>query len=121
MRNLDENELAERWDKSPRTLQGWRQQGKGPRYLKIGAHVLYPLDEIEAYEAANLHVNTNGPLIDGNESGRVDDAEAVAGSLGDKEVSGSWNAHKSGPSRPKPQPAAPQRSGRRSRRQTGSG
>ena len=48
MRNLDENELAERWDKSPRTLEGWRRQGKGPRYLKIGGRVVYRLDEIEA-------------------------------------------------------------------------
>jgi hypothetical protein len=120
MKNLTENQLADRWQNSPRTLQGWRQQGKGPRYLKIGSRVVYPLAEVEAYEAANLHVNTNGPLVDGRESGCVDDAEAVAGSLGDKEVSGSWNAHGSGPSRPKPQPAAPQRSGRRSRRQTSS-
>ena len=45
--------------------------------MKIEAHVIYPMSEIEAYEAANLHVNTNGPLIDGNESGRVDNAEPV--------------------------------------------
>ena len=106
MRNLDENELADRWDKSPRTLQGWRQQGKGPRYLKIGAHVLYPLEEIEAYEAANLHVNTNGPLIDGNDSGRVDNAEPM--SIGDKKATGRRTAGRSGPSQPRPPPAASQ-------------
>ena len=106
MRNLDENELADRWDKSPRTLQGWRQQGKGPRYLKIGAHVLYPLEEIEAYEAANLHANTNGPLIDGNESGLVDNAEPM--SIGDKKATGRRTAGRSGPSQPRPPPAASQ-------------
>ena len=120
MQSLDEKELAKRWRMSSRTLQGWRQQGRGPRYLKIEGRVIYPMPEIEACEAASLHANTNGPIIDGSESGRVDDAEAVAGSLGDKEVSGGWNAHNSGPSRPRLQAAAPQRSGRRSRRQTSS-
>ncbi len=99
MRNLDENELAERWHKSPRTLQGWRQQGKGPRYLKIGTRVLYPLAEIEVYEAASLHANTNGPLVDDSKSGRAAvDADVVAGSLGDQKVAGGRNAHRSSPS-----------------------
>ena len=94
---------------SPRTLQGWRQQGKGPRYMKIEGRVIYPLPEIEAYEAANLHVNTNGPLIDGNESGRVDNAEPM--SIGDKKATGGRTAGRSGPSQPRPPPAASQRPG----------
>ena len=36
--------------------------GPGPRFLKIGGRVIYPLPEIEAVEAASLHANTIGPL-----------------------------------------------------------
>ncbi|MFD0981821.1 helix-turn-helix transcriptional regulator [Tropicimonas aquimaris] len=62
MKRLTEQHLAERWQMSVRTLQNWRWMGRGPRYLKIGARVLYPLDEIEAYEAGQLHANTSGPV-----------------------------------------------------------
>ncbi|MEO1686688.1 MAG: helix-turn-helix domain-containing protein [Pseudomonadota bacterium] len=62
MGNLNQVELAERWDLSPRTLEQWRWRGVGPRYLKIGGRVLYPLAEVEAYETARLHQNTSGPL-----------------------------------------------------------
>jgi hypothetical protein len=106
MQNLNEKELAERWRISPRTLQGWRQQGKGPRYRKIEGRVIYPLPEVEAYEATNLHANTTGPLIDGNESGRVDDAEAA--SIGDNKGTGGRTARRSGPSQPRSPPAASQ-------------
>lgn len=62
MQNLDQNALAARWLISERTLEQWRWQGKGPRYLKIGARVVYRLADIEAYEAARVHANTVGPL-----------------------------------------------------------
>jgi phage terminase Nu1 subunit (DNA packaging protein) len=39
MRALDQNQLADRWHISPRTLEQWRWRGVGPRYLKIGARV----------------------------------------------------------------------------------
>jgi transposase-like protein len=32
-RVLNENELAQRWGISPKTLQRWRSEGRGPRYL----------------------------------------------------------------------------------------
>lgn len=32
--NLSENELAERWGVSPKTLQRWRNGKRGPSYLK---------------------------------------------------------------------------------------
>ena len=62
MPNLDQKALAARWLISERTLEQWRWQGKGPRYLKIGARVVYRLADIEAYEAACVHANTVGPL-----------------------------------------------------------
>jgi len=60
--HLDQNGLAERWVLSPRTLEQWRWRGVGPRYLKLGGRVVYRLDDVEAYEAENLHACTNGPL-----------------------------------------------------------
>ena len=62
MPNLDQNGLAERWLVSPRTLEQWRWQGRGPRYLKIGGRVIYRLEDVEAFEASSIHQNTNGPL-----------------------------------------------------------
>jgi hypothetical protein len=62
MRHLDQNGLAERWRVSGRTLEQWRWQGKGPRYLKIGGRVVYRVEDVEAFEVANLHVNTIGPI-----------------------------------------------------------
>lgn len=62
MEHLDQKQLARRWLISPRTLEQWRWQGRGPRFLKLGGRVLYPLSEVRAFEASRLHANTNGPL-----------------------------------------------------------
>lgn len=62
MHAFTQKELAERWRLSPRTLEQWRWRGVGPRYLKLGARVLYPLEMVEAYEAGQVHANTGGPL-----------------------------------------------------------
>jgi hypothetical protein len=62
MQHFDQNHLAKRWLISARTLEQWRWQGRGPRFLKIGGRVVYRLSDIEAFEAARVHVNTIGPL-----------------------------------------------------------
>ena len=62
MPNLDQKALAQRWLISERTLEQWRWQGKGPRFLKVGSRVLYRLSDIEAFEAASVHENTVGPI-----------------------------------------------------------
>lgn len=62
MAKLTQEQLAARWHMSPRTLEQWRWLGKGPRFLKIGARVLYDEPDVEDYEAAHLCQNTNGPL-----------------------------------------------------------
>jgi helix-turn-helix protein len=62
MQHLDQKHLAERWLISPRTLEQWRWQGRGPRYLKIGGRVVYRLSDIEAFESARVHLNTIGPV-----------------------------------------------------------
>jgi hypothetical protein len=61
MHNLRQKQLAERWQISPRTLEQWRWQGRGPKYLKIGAIVVYRLEDVEAFEAEHLHLNTTKP------------------------------------------------------------
>ena len=50
--------LAERWKISPQTLSQWRWSSKGPKYLKMGRRILYPLKEIELFEARMLRLNT---------------------------------------------------------------
>ncbi|RYH08462.1 DNA-binding protein [Tropicimonas sp. IMCC6043] len=62
MQALTQTQLASRWHKSPRTLEQWRWLGKGPRYIKIGARVIYPLEFVEAYEKDHIHVSTLGPV-----------------------------------------------------------
>lgn len=54
---LTPRELAARWRNivSLSTLDNWRSsQNRGPRFVKIGGRVLYPLDEVVAYEQRNL-------------------------------------------------------------------
>lgn len=55
-RALSETELAHRWGISPKTLQRWRSEGRGPNYLKLSKRVTYPLDIIVAFEKSTLHV-----------------------------------------------------------------
>jgi hypothetical protein len=57
-KHLNQIELSRRWSISPRTLERWRWLRQGPRYLKIGGRILYRLDDIEAYEAGQVHAPT---------------------------------------------------------------
>jgi len=62
MTMLNQDQLADRWQISPRTLEQWRWLGKGPRFLKVGARVLYRESDVETYEASQIYQNTSGPL-----------------------------------------------------------
>ena len=55
-RHLNQVELSRRWSISPRTLENWRWRNEGPVYLKIGGRVAYRLDDVEAFEAQQVHV-----------------------------------------------------------------
>ena len=57
-RHLNQRELAERLNISPRTLERWRWLGEGPPFLKIGGRVVYRLQDIERYEADQLRDST---------------------------------------------------------------
>lgn len=61
---LTPRELAARWRNivSISTLDNWRSSAnRGPRYVKIGGRVLYPLEEVLAYEQRNLRGLPNNP------------------------------------------------------------
>ena len=55
MKHLDQKDLAI----SPRTLEQWRWQGRGPQYLKVCGRVVYRLSDIEVFEEAGLNPNTS--------------------------------------------------------------
>jgi phage terminase Nu1 subunit (DNA packaging protein) len=48
-------QLGQRWKMSTNTLQNWRVQGLGPKFVKMGegrsSRVLYHLDDVLTYEA----------------------------------------------------------------------
>jgi hypothetical protein len=56
---LTEADLASRWGMSPKTLQRWRMEGRGPHYLKLGKRVSYPLKAVVAFENGVQHVSTS--------------------------------------------------------------
>lgn len=56
--NLTTKEVAERLRLHPQTLINWRVQGAGPRFIKVGRKVVYPMHEIEAFEKKQLHAAT---------------------------------------------------------------
>jgi predicted site-specific integrase-resolvase len=56
--HLTPKQLAERWGISWHTLAHFRMDGSGPKFIKIGKHVLYPLHEVEAYEAKKTKRST---------------------------------------------------------------
>jgi hypothetical protein len=59
-RHLNQNQLAERLNISPRTLERWRWLGEGPPFLKVGGRVVYRLQDVERYEAEQLRDSTTG-------------------------------------------------------------
>jgi hypothetical protein len=47
-----EDELAQRWRLSPRTLRNWRYLRTGPKAVKVGRSALYPESEVLRWERA---------------------------------------------------------------------
>jgi predicted DNA-binding transcriptional regulator AlpA len=56
---LSELELSQRWGVSPKTLQRWRSEGRGPKYLKLSKRVTYPLSCVLDFETDALHASTS--------------------------------------------------------------
>ena len=55
---MNENELAARWSISPKTLQRWRSEGRGPRFMKMSKRIVYPIDEVFDFESQALRSAT---------------------------------------------------------------
>ncbi len=58
VRHLNQVDLARRWNVSPRTLERWRWLKQGPAYIKVGGHVVYRVEDVEAYEAAQRRTSS---------------------------------------------------------------
>jgi predicted site-specific integrase-resolvase len=55
---LKQKDVARRWGISPRTLERWRVIGHGPRFVKVGAHVVYRMCDVRAYEIKRIRTKT---------------------------------------------------------------
>jgi len=53
---LTAEEVSERYRRSVSvgTLRNWRAMRVGPPFIKIGKAVLYPIDELEAWDQKNM-------------------------------------------------------------------
>jgi hypothetical protein len=59
---LNEQELADRWGISVKTLRRWRQEQLGPVFRKLGARVIYLLTDVEAFERRSARYGTGTPV-----------------------------------------------------------
>jgi hypothetical protein len=59
--NLAEQQAAEYLGVSVHTLRRWRVYGGGPKFLKMGSRVVYPISELDDYQAACLRKSTSDP------------------------------------------------------------
>ncbi len=57
--HLSGSDLASRWGMSPRTLERWRMEGRGPIYLKLGKRVAYSMSTVLEYEQRITHISTS--------------------------------------------------------------
>ena len=59
-RYLTPQEVSDRFEGkvSPRTLANWRSLGTSPPYRRIGGRILYPLEDLEAWEKKNTYTHT---------------------------------------------------------------
>lgn len=47
---LNTDEIAARYRTTPGTVRYWRHIGYGPQGVKLGARVLYPRENVEAFD-----------------------------------------------------------------------
>ncbi|MFO1261796.1 MAG: helix-turn-helix domain-containing protein [Rhodoferax sp.] len=57
-KHLGQKELADRWRVSEASLERWRSEGIGPKFLKLCGRVLYRQVDIEAFEESCLSTST---------------------------------------------------------------
>ncbi len=56
--HMNQRQLANRWGVSEATLERWRSEGIGPRYLKLQGRVMYREQDVEDYEESSLRYST---------------------------------------------------------------
>lgn len=61
LEHLNQVQLSRRWRISPRTLERWRWLRQGPDYLKIGGRVVYRIEDVEKFEAAQRRQHGSRP------------------------------------------------------------
>lgn len=61
-KHINQRQLASRWDLSEATLERWRTEGIGPKFLKLQGRVLYRLIDIEKFEDDSLRSSTSKPV-----------------------------------------------------------
>lgn len=61
-KRLTEQQLSNYWGISKNTLRKWRSNGDGPIYIKIGARIIYRLEDIEDFEIKRLYSSTSGKI-----------------------------------------------------------
>lgn len=44
---------------SVRTLNNWRSQGKGPKFLRLEGKIMYPIEELKKWEQESLYSSTS--------------------------------------------------------------
>lgn len=56
--HLNQKQLAARWHIGEASLERWRCEGIGPKFMKLQGRVLYRQVDIEAYEESCLATST---------------------------------------------------------------
>lgn len=59
MELLDTREAAKRLGVKKHTLENWRVSGRGPRFVKLGGLVRYPVEEITRFLEQALRSSTS--------------------------------------------------------------
>lgn len=68
---LTERQAAQRLSLSPRTLQKWRNAGRGPRYVRLGGstgRVRYDVAELEVWLVAKTFASTSQEAADAQQA-----------------------------------------------------
>lgn len=55
---ITEKELSEAWGVKRNTLQKWRSQGVGPKYIKRVGRIIYRKDDIAEFERSQTRQGT---------------------------------------------------------------
>ncbi len=50
---LDQKDAAERLCLSPFTLRNWRNDGRGPRFYRVGSRIIYKASDLDAFVEAH--------------------------------------------------------------------